>query len=274
MADEVKQTESPEEQKRKLDEYRDKLVKAGEAIKARADVLNKLHDLGINSVGDIEALKLGDKQSSDVADKQARPEQAKDEDLFAFDKDEKVTALEKEVADLKGFVQKQNQAMRGDRLKAEISAKIKDNAEFPLLSKGLNDNIVANILNQIDVDHQANKAKGLAEYLKDTEQQLQGFFTQLGGKLEQPKQQGFLETPKPLDQAVTPNKQPQLEVPVLKTAQQTAPKDNASVVQLPTFGSGDPTPASAKSIREQVVIGPGKIDDRQAFEDHLRQNLD
>ena len=240
-----------EQEKAKLEKFKKDLISVHEQLKTKTDLFNALKERGIES-----ADQLTEKLTAQTKDEPAKENTLKVPDNPGAGNAE-VEELKKIVEKQGLMLQRQEAQMQTNKLISEIQAEIKDKPEFALLGKALNESIAYNILRAQEADKEKGITKPLADYLKGTEAELKGFFTKLGGKIEdQPAGEST--------SGVATQNAPQKD---------TGSSDNLiDMPTLPATGSGedtktDPAQELIKSGTDPVT---GKYDERQAFETDLK----
>lgn len=263
MSDQQKDTVSQtsdqmkiEDERAKLDKYKQDLLKVHGQLKAKSELFNALQERGIQSADQLQEALEKPKDEDKKLDFPSSPEPNKSSSSDV----EELKAL---VLKQQDQIQQQQARMDTDRLMGEIRTEIKDKPEYALLDKGLNESIAYNILRARAQDKEKGLTnKPLTDYLKSTESELRAFFGKLGGKIEGGQEQGKSAGAR---EETAPSRQ-------------STPSEN-SLIDFPTLPeSGDSTDKKPNLVAEIEQMGTDKrtkrFDDRQAFEGFLQKNID
>ena len=172
-------------ERKKLDDYRDQLLRAYNKIKDNADLFDALKEEGIKSKDDLAAFKekIG---KADSKDDNVVP--LKDE--LDSDEPDRYEELEKKVSDLQRLVQDQNYHLTHNKYMSDVKNAVKDSDEFVLLKKLMEDpnqgaQVVNNILRNMDAYQKQNgKPMDLKDALKEMENHSRVLFKSMGGQIE------------------------------------------------------------------------------------------
>ena len=251
MQSEVQKTEEEmklEQEKKEWNKFKSDLLVIHKQLAPKAELFKALEERGITSVDQLE-----EKFATQV--KENEPKKEEDLKMPSTGNNEEIEAMKKQPAEQQKTIQQQGLQMQTSRLMSDIKEEIKDKPEFALLSKALDENIAYNILRSKEADKEKGITKPLSEYLKGTETQLKGFFTKLGGKMEESKEGE--------QKAEEPTANP--------TGSSDSPIDFPS---LPASG-GDETDSKndqqANFIKKATDPVTGKFDERTAFENDLKE---
>ena len=229
-----------------LNAYRQELLGAYNALKAKEELFTALKEVGIESVKDFEAYKErngeqaeakeeipAEKSGSLLSNEEASPQEAP-----AYDD----SALKKELEALKKQVSTQNYELAKNRVLDQIKESIKDSPEFSMVNRLINDpnqrDIIAN--NVLRNMEQHRKTYGqemdLKSALQDVEQKTRKIFETMGGKVDAP--------------AVQKTAPPATPTPYGEVPKPPAPSGIESATQLPAHGGAGfkapPPPAHEK----------------------------
>ena len=177
--EEINKEQKLKEEQAKLDKYRDDLIAVQQQLEPKAELFNALKERGISSVDEL-SMALAKKPEPEK--EAVIPEAPKTQAISP-----EIERLEKTIKEQGEMIQQQNTQMKVTRLMSDIKAEMGDKPEYQLLRKALNENIAYNILRSQAHDEEKGLKKELSHYLGVAEKDLRGFYTKLGGTIEEGK---------------------------------------------------------------------------------------
>ena len=179
---EINSEEKLKEEWAKLNQFRNELLGVHNQLKPLANLFNALKEKGIESVEDFN-LALEMNKNEDNYEQEDKMIETNNE----TNNEDKVKKLEEIVEKQGRMIQQQETQMKVNRLMSDIKAEMGDKPEYQLLRKALNENITYNILRSQAHDEEKGLKKELSHYLGVAEKDLRGFYTKLGGTVEEGK---------------------------------------------------------------------------------------
>ena len=175
------------EERQELEKFRDDLLTVHKQLEPKAMLFQELEKRGITSVENLNMLNSArePKKEETVVEQTNKEMQS---DLGSQDaKDKRIEQLEGDVEQMRDIIVQQDTRYQTDKMLTQIKNETKDKPDYALTSKAVDENIAHNILHRMQADKKEGKELPLKHYLDDTEKNLRGFYTKLGGTLEESK---------------------------------------------------------------------------------------
>ena len=176
------------EEKRKFDEFKNQLISVYNELKVKDELVSALKTVGVDNAEDFKTYQQ--KMNAEV-NKQQNPQKTQAEELYPKEKQEggvefqsdNEKKLQQRLDRLEKVTMEQQHVIERNTLREQVRGMINEN-DFPMLSRGLDDGLLDNIIyNRLQFQNQNKKELPLEDALKYSEQNLQAVFKRLGGEV-------------------------------------------------------------------------------------------